>query len=221
MKLNNRLPGLPKWPAILHDPEAGTHEVFAKHVSYRRFIATQVGITLLGFAIFSLPFVMPKNTENGWIAFVGGFALLFTLCIPYVPQAFCRLFYPRVTRIAFLPGRIVIGRTSYELRADAPVQFRAVRPAMSELKLKRLEVEALAKRESLHSAYKLRFRWVEMIYGMRVIPITTVADELRAEQFAVALQEALRLSMTPAAVRATEKPAPASARAATQDALPE
>lgn len=224
MKLNKRMPSLPKWPEI-HQEDGGLFVVRGKHATYWRYVTTQFLLWLAILPVMVIPWVaFPDDRDAGFNAFLGSLGFLAVAAIPFTPRILCRMLFPRMTRVEFTREAVRVGRKTYDIRPDAPINFRAFRPAMSELKAKRLEQESLAKRESMHSSWRLRFRRVEMIYGSQIVPITTIADEVKAEQFSVALQEALRLAASPAAARSTETNKSATApplAAAEQDILPE
>lgn len=215
MKLNKRMPGLPQWPEIHQEPDC--YYVIGKHSTYWRYVAAQALVILLLLAGLILPWVVLKGEKDAapTALTISAVSVVIAL-IPLTPRLLCRTFFPCLTRVKFTPQNVRIGWKNYQIRPDTPIQFRAQRTAMSELKAKRLEREALAQRESLHSSYRLRFRRVEMIYGLQIVPITTVADEIRAEQFSVALQAALLL------VCARGKtPAPVEVRAAACQSAPQ
>lgn len=220
MKLNKRIPGLPQWPPI-HE-ERDHYVVIAKHVTYWRFFSAQLLLPFVVLAAFILPFVVfDEKSDFRGVGFVAAIVFMFLAVFPFTLRILCRLIFPRLTVVRFDRSNVKIGSLAYEILPNVAIQFRAQRPAMSELKLKKLEQQALSEREVPHSSWRMRFRRVEMIYGMQIVPITTVADETRAEQFAVALQAALSLACAVKRPEQAKTSAASRQRIVEDDALPE
>jgi hypothetical protein len=88
---------------------------------------------------------------------------------------------------------------------------------MKEGDYKALERHVAAGKVSGGAALRLQFRRVEMIYGARIVDITSIEDPDRAQQFALALQAAYEL-----ATQQIKAAPPTSSRTGhVHDALPE
>ncbi len=197
MKVNEKIAGLPKWPAIYYDREKDHFAVEAAHVSYGRFTCMKwvIGIALL--LLFIFPGVV-KLPDEFLGAYYFSFGSLAVLCAA-LPSAriLCRVAFPQKTKILFTPKEIIIGPKSFDITKVANVQFQAERPALSEDKFSLVQKNAQQQNATLYTSYPLKFRRLEMIYGLELVHITTVADRYRAQQFAIVLQEALRLVRSP------------------------
>ncbi len=225
MKLNHKDSGLPVWPDIRRDDKNGWFEVSGKHVSYRRYLLAQWLIRLVLILPWMLLLLIFKDDQS--LAVQGTFVLgipffiiagIFMM-IP-LPRIIARLLFPRFTRVRFTPERIWINGKTYDAPSNMDIQFRAQRPALPQHKFNRIAGLLHAQRAPKHESEKLKYRVIEMVYGLRLIPLTTVADEDRAAQFAVALQAGLLLAKSQAATNPSATKETARTREF-DDALPE
>jgi hypothetical protein len=219
MKLNNQLPGLPEWPPIVQDSDA--YVVGGPHVSYRRFMMSGwVGILfMLAYLVVDLLIVIVIHPQSPLMLFIGLLVPLVIFVAAFPSQRLlCEWFYPRKTLVRFTPQHIIIGDQRYDNAPSVSVQFRANRPHLTEDHYNNFVEFRNKGRLTDGMAYQMKFRKIEMIYGSRIIHITSLADEDRAAQFAIALQLGHELA-------AQQKAAPAqrmSARTVTaKDDLPE
>jgi hypothetical protein len=143
--------------------------------------------------------------------------------VPLLPaQLICRLFFMTNAVVRFTASKVTFNNASYDLACGIPIQFRANRPHLSDDFYKGRAQRVADGRLGEGEAFILKFRRVEMIYGARIIHITSIEDPDRAEQFAIALQTVLEMA---ASGQPTPAPAPASASPSrnktTGDHLPE
>lgn len=225
MKLNKKNSGLPTWPDIRSDEKSGWIEVSGKHVSYRRYLAAQWLIRLVLLLPWVLAFIIFTKDSSVGIELAIGLGILYLIPMVIImilpmPAIIARLFFPRFTRVRFTADRIWIDGKAYDAPPGMDIQFRAQRAALPRHKFSRIAGLQQAERAPKHESEKLKFRVIEMVYGLQLIPLTTVADEDRAAQFAVALQAGLSLAKS----SATANPAAPKEKARSQefdDALPE
>lgn len=197
MNLNRSMPGLPRWPVLTYDPTGNTCEVTAKHVSYRRFSVFAALCNVL------IPFVLiPGMLFFGFLLFFGeeaylqspalvpfiGFLVVFLLCDN--PRLLCYLFRPKRTRVVFSKDHVAINGNLYPIQPDMPLGFRAQRHPLTDYEYQQLNRAQYREKFPATTIYKLKYRVVEMVYGSTLVEITTVADQARAEQFALVLQKA-------------------------------
>jgi hypothetical protein len=192
-RLNDRIPGLPEWPTLA---ETANDEfiVEGKHISFQRYLLARWILRLAAVGYFFLIGLGAFHKSEHWqyaamivLAHFMGYVVLLTL-FP-LQRWFCWLVLRRTTRVGFSPQHIVIANKTYHLTPNLDVQFRASHMPLSE--------RDCAREHPRQATYLLRFRIVEMVYGLRIVPITTVEYERSAEQFAVVLQFAYTLSKTP------------------------
>ena len=224
MKLNKKNSGLPEWPDIRLDEENGWFEVSGKHVSYRRYLLAQWLMRFVFFLPFGLLLFRFHNDLGTAFkaALVFGFPYLifaaFVMMMP-MPQMIARVLFPRFTSVRFTAEKIWINGKTFDAPGDMNIQFRAQRTALPKHKFNRIAGLFQAGRAPKHESDKLKFRVIEMIYGHQLVPLTTVADEDRAAQFALALQVGLGLAKSPATTNPAVSKETARAREF-DDALP-
>jgi hypothetical protein len=184
IRLNDTIPGLPDWPDIV---EAGDNEyvVEARHVSFRRYLLARWIVRLAALAYFCFLIRFEFRHQAHWqtaatvvLAQFVAFAVLVTV-FP-VARWLCWLVLRRRTRVRFARSAVLIDGREYDLTANVAVQFRASRPPRAE--------REYAGEHAAQTHYLVRFRIVEMVYGLDIVPIATVEYEDRAEQFAIALR---------------------------------
>lgn len=189
MKLNEQVPGMPPWPPI-YKLEDGSYKVRARHVShlhyrFSRWIMNCITVWYFFHAWNIVLHSHAKYLSTGLWQFVKLFIpYLFAVLVLPVPRWFCFLVLPRITTVHFLPNMIRINGKNFTTEFPVTIQFRANRIAISETRYQWLETQ----KHRAHLPYEMKFRLVEMIYGSRLVPIASVADEDRAQQFALALQ---------------------------------
>jgi hypothetical protein len=220
MKLNDQIPGLPPWPPIRLIQERNEYIVGGRNLSYPDYDRARkaIGVLVLGALFCSIILGLTVAPGLG--------AILAILCLASMPVfsffPLMKFIYERAfssnVQVRFTSNLITVNGKSYENAPHIPVQFRALCPPLSDEQICRNNELLQQGKLSKSRAYDFKFLKVEMIYGSRIVLITSVADEVRAEQFAVALQVAHDLSASQPTNRAgrpvaTAKPA--------EDALPE
>lgn len=167
--------------------------VEGRHVSYGWYMLTFWLFRLASVAGFY--FLGKKLYAEYWhwqdatillLGYFVGYAVL-TMAIPF-PRLLCWLFLRRRTRVLLSPEKIVVNGRKRNLLAPVKVQFRASRNRLTDRELGRYPKIA---------NYLARFRVIEMVYGLEIVPIASIDDEDRAAQFAVALQYAYDLVKAP------------------------
>ena len=190
MRLNEKLPGLPSWPPIDFIKERDEYIVGGPHLSYRAY---NRGRRTIGAIVFVALFA---SFGIGFTVSLGLGTVLVLLCFASMPilgifslfKFMCERLFSTDIQIRFKRGTISFNGQNFENAADIPVQFRAQRSPLTD--------EEINNNNELHRqgklpksrAYDYKFRKVEMIYGSRLVDITSLADEDRAQQFALALQ---------------------------------
>ena len=180
---------LPSWPSIDYCAENGECVVHGKHVSYERFIfarfllwfirpAYLFGAACIG-SLFEIPF-------RGFLVFLGLFIIFaFTIGRRKAGKWLCMLLFPKETRIEFTRDKIIVDGKTYENIPD--IQFRSYRAHLPDEKFERMQL-ALSKGATMAGIdQKLKYRKIEMVYGLRLIPITSIENQDLADQFSVVL----------------------------------
>ncbi len=148
-----------------------------------------------------------------------GTLYFFQALLPLLPaKLICQLFFKKWTVVRFTATKIMIGNKAFAIANGVAIQFRANRPHMKETQYKALERNLAAGRLGRAAALRLQFRKVEMIYGARIVDITSIEDPDRAQQFALALQAAYELATSR---QTNAAPPPTSRTGHVHDALPE
>jgi hypothetical protein len=148
-----------------------------------------------------------------------GTLFFFQALFPFLPaKLICQLFFKKWTVVRFTPTRVMIGNKAYDIANGVAIQFRANRPHMKETQYKALERHLAAGTLGRPAALRLQFRKVEMIYGARIVDITSIEDPDRAQQFAIALQAAYELATSR---QTNSAPPPMPRTGHVHDALPE
>lgn len=209
MILNKQERGLPDWP-YLSQVGPQDYVVEGKHISYRRLLLVRRLLKLAAIVFFIyLVKVLVQRAEYwqyGVLRWMGYFmAYIFLGLFFPLPRLLCWLFFRNVTRVRFTPAEIVVNGKRYPLEPHLAIGFRANRAPATDLEC--------ADEHPRDAEYLRRFRVIDMIYGISVVPIATVPYEFRAEQFAVLLQNAFERSQRRAARR--------EGRVVMEDALPE
>lgn len=190
---------LPKWPHIDMSRETNECRVHGKHITYPRLLLAEklTMLLLLGFyggviyAFFFAGYEIIRSRSFDALVmpfFVTVFGGTVVLGTRLMPRILCRLFFPRQTSIRFTTDAIFIGRKRFDIFPDTDIQFRAGRPHLPDEKYIEIQSNMQMKRPTSNAAYKLKFRKIEMVYGSRLIHITSIADQDRAEQVALMLQ---------------------------------
>jgi hypothetical protein len=146
------------------------------------------------------------------------FALIPIFAFHPLLKFICERMFSADVQVLFAPNLITINGQKYESAPDIPVQFRAQGTPLSDEQIQRNNKLQQQGKLPKGRAYDFKFRKIEMIYGSRIVLITSVADEERAEQFAVALQIAHDLGASPPMSSAGR---PAARVTLKEDALPE
>jgi hypothetical protein len=194
MTLNEEIPGLPAWPPI---EQLGDHEylVSSKHIPYEKYNS---GCGL----IFSIPLIVVVPLM--WLGVHGGdasgdfFAVMFlfyfflAMVLGILNRIFRSLLYSQKIRIRFTPSQIFVNKQAYQV--GPPVQFRANRPSLDEGDYQTMWDKVQSGKVSFKAATIMHYRRIEMVHGARLVLITSMADQERAEQFAAGLQCAYALA---------------------------
>lgn len=189
MRLNDTIPGLPAWPFIEASADGREVVVHARHVSLERWRFTKWLFRIAGvwslWAICSHTYKTQPQTLiiMPVIVFVA-YAILAN-GLPTV-RLVTWLFFRSHTKVRFTAQSITFNGRQYAVVPGVEIVFRALRPTL-------LPNQQPRAQQASATSYQLEFRTVEMIYGLRPVPITSIADEERAGQFAIALQLALNL----------------------------
>lgn len=189
MRLNDTIPGLPEWPFIDRSDDGREIIVYARHVSLDRWRLTKWLFRIVGvWALYALCKHTYETQPHTFIIMPVLVLCLYAIIANGFPtvRLVTWLLFRRNTLVRFTADTITVGGKAYGINPDLDIQFRAQRPTLPPNRQHQAERTSAAR-------YQLEFRTVEMIYGMRVVPITSIADEERAEQFAIALQLALQL----------------------------
>lgn len=214
MKLNEHIPGLPEWPAIERAKEENEYIVGGKHVSYGRYMLAQWILRLAAFAGFIIlgkwAFKTYQLQEALMVLLLSFVPYIIIVSVLPLAKWLCLFLFPRDTRIRFTPQHVTINGKKYSLASNVTVQFRANRPRLSPSDCNQTD-------QKKHVAYLLGFRKLEMVYGARIVCITTIDNPDRAEQFTIALQAAYILSNAPQA----GLPGKLASRNVMEDNLPE
>jgi len=219
MQLNEQLPGLPPWPPIKLVQER-EYVVGGPNLSYPGYDRGRktLGVLWMGSFIGSLVVGFGYSQALGALLFLLCFATPLLLVFFLGMKFICEKLFSSEVKVRFTPDFIFVNGQKYENAPDIPVQFRAQRTPLSDKQIQRNNKLLQQGKLPKGRAYDFKFRKVEMIYGSRIILVTSVADEDRAEQFAVALQIGHDL-----AASSPIKPAgrPAAKALPKEDALPE
>ena len=187
MNLNNRVPGLPEWPLIELSRDGRECLVQGDHISYHRYLLARRIVSFIAWGCILLGSLACAQVTSFWpmMIFVGFVAYIFIITIFPIARWICWIFLRQTTCVRFSRHEIVINRHRYDAMATT-VQFRVNGILFSE--------NGMNKEHYTQREYLQRFRIVEMIYGMRIVPIATIDYEFRAEQFVAALQYAYGLT---------------------------
>jgi len=196
MILNDRIPGLPHWP-LIETTERNDILVRGRHLSYAGllrcrtscFVTIILGSILILFLSSAASSISKENSEAAG-AFIGLFIIVVSIVL-FIRCINTRRFEETVS-VLFTPESIVVNRQVYPLPPNLEVQFRAIRSPLPDHEWSRHQARRITKDKN----DVLKFRSVEMIYGARIIFITSLADQHRAEQFAIALQIAHGMKRT-------------------------
>ena len=220
MQLNERIPGLPAWPPLRLIQERNEYIVGGPNLSYPGYDRARktIGVLILGGLVCSIILAITVAPMLGGMLIILCFASIPFVTIFPLMKFICERSFSSDVQVHFTSDLITVNGKSYENAPDIPVQFRAQGTPLSDEQVRR-NTELLQQGKLNKSrAYDFKFRKVEMIYGSRIVLITSVADEVRAEQFAVALQIAHDLSASQPTNRAGRPLATAKPR---EDTLPE
>ncbi|MEE9368731.1 MAG: hypothetical protein V3V05_07685 [Pontiella sp.] len=219
---------LPKWPH-LDVPHNNELRVHGKHITYNRLILAErvsslLGLALAAWIIYAFFFsdyeiIRSRSFDNLVFPFLGT-CMGGTIAILMLPKPLARFVFPRKTSIRFTPDVIYVGWKKYKLFPDSNIEFRAYRPHLPDEKLVEIQGKMQMRQYVSEGAYKLKFRKIEMVYGSRLIHITSVADQDRAEQFAIMLQAAY-MRTRPGIVEKKPTPSPEIKIEEFEDMLPE
>lgn len=224
MKLNESIPGLPKWPVIEFDEKANECVVRAPHISYPRYRIAMWISNLLYLSYLVVAAKIAFQQPTGALAFAVGFKLfiLFSIYMIFVrtPRVLARFIFPKRTVVRFRADEFWIDDKKFSLHPGLTIQFRSWEPAASPERLEELWEIKSSKKKKLDwdRELELKFYKVEMVYGARIENITSLFDEKRAQQFAVALQQGLEFM---AKQQANPTCVPELRNAVAEDSLPE
>ena len=193
MTLNEKIPGLPAWPPI---EQISKNEILvrSKHLPYER---RDSGCCLLMLALLVVGFIvaalvgsrrLPDTVGNGVLI---GFAVLL-LTSGLLLRAIRHFVFCKDIRVRFTPSQIFVNKDVYQV--GPPVQFRANRPSLDEGDYQKMWGKVQSGKISFKAATIMHYRRIEMVHGARLVLITSMADQERAEQFAAGLQCAYALA---------------------------
>lgn len=214
MTLNDTIPDLPEWPPIEVSENGRDIIVHARHVTHGRWLFMKWLFRLAGvWALWAVCKHTYETQPKTLIIMPVVVLTIYTIVANALPTVkwMTWLFFRRHTVVRFTDSSITVNGKSYDIAPQFNILFRAARPTLPPNKQFRAE-------RSRATKYELEFRTVEMIYGSRPVPITSIADEQRAEQFAIALQRALQM-IAQKQLRAVQA-SPAS-KSVVDDTLPE
>jgi hypothetical protein len=198
--LNDTIPGFPWWPYVAAVNGKQEIIVYGDHLGLgvysflRKLIVLLIGLGLPATCYLAVNSRSLK--EMGMV--VGGYFLVYVplLFIPRWPHIIGMRLFPSRTKVRFTPKGISIGFKIWKFDPRVDIQFRATRSPMRPQKYNRLLRSAQADKLNGAEAFELEFRLIEMIYGARIVKITNVANQERAQQYAIALQRACELAVT-------------------------
>lgn len=201
MKLNEKIPGLPKWPPIEFQKRTNEYLVRVNHVSYGGFKAAIWLRRLLTLAYFAFAVTFCLGLENrvqGFFCFLLVFFLPYAIAVSVlpIPRILCGAFFPQRTESRFRVDQFSINGKSYKVVPGVTIQFRALDRAASASRQNGIRNQLSSRRKFPDLEHELEFTKVDMIYGSRVVTVATIADQSRAEQLAIGLQTALELAIS-------------------------
>lgn len=189
MRLNERYDFLPRWPVIEQSEDGREIIVHARHVSLERWRLVKWLFRIAGlWGLYAACKYTYEHDPKALVIVPILVVVAYTIVANGLPtvRLLTWLLFRRRTVVRFTAQEITVNGRAYALLPDIEIQFRAHRPALPPQRAGYSE-------RTIANRYQQEFRIVEMIYGLRVVPITSIADEVRAEQFAIALQAAPRL----------------------------
>lgn len=189
MRLNERYDFLPRWPVIEQSEDGREITVHARHVSLERWRLVKWLFRIAGlWGLYAACKYTYEHDPKALVIVPILVVVAYTIVANGLPtvRLLTWLLFRRRTVVRFTAQEITVNGRAYALSPDIEIQFRAHRPALPPQRARYSE-------RTIANRYQQEFRIVEMIYGLRVVPITSIADDVRAEQFAIALQAAPRL----------------------------
>lgn len=112
--------------------------------------------------------------------------IIVTTLLP-IPKWLCRLFLRKHTKVEFTREAVIIKGRAFSTTRDVEIRFGAFEPVLKDRDVQR-------EQNHRQALYLLRFQKIQMIYGLKVVDITSIDDEYLARQFAVMLQQAYFIS---------------------------
>jgi len=202
MKVLNAIdPLLPPWPQVSQDDEGGPYVVRVKYVGFIRYHWVQIAGSLLmllaGFpaiGFFTLGTLLGDLYSQAFY-FYGALVLIIACILVYSnPKLITFALFPKTAEVVFSREYVRINGTEYQTPAGMEVQFRAHFHPLKDEQYEALQKSRRIDKDPSAAIFMLKFRRVEMIYGLNVIEVATLADAARAEQFALVLQYVFDLS---------------------------
>lgn len=196
--LNGKNPQLPWWPYIATVEGQKEIIVYGDHLGLGAYsFLRKLGVFLIGIGLPVTGYLAvhcSTLTQMGLV--IGGYFFVYVpfIFIPPWPRIIGLRVIPSRAKVRFTPKGILIGFKLWKFDSRVNIQFRANRSPMRAGRYKRLLSQAQADKLNGAEAYELEFRLIEMIYGGRIVKITNVANQDRAEQYAIALQKACELA---------------------------
>ena len=192
MRLNAQMPTLPVWPYIEADSERNELVVHGRHVSYGRYVAARYLLWIAALVYF---YYVGKEAIEERKIFPGLVEAVIVHFAPYIilinllpiPKWICWLLFRTHTKVHFTPEFITVRGMQFPATSDVDIRFGAFQTVLQDRDVQREQNHRQAR-------YLLRFKRIDMVYGLRVVDIATIDNEERAEQFAVALQVAYAMS---------------------------
>jgi len=196
MILNNTIPGLPEWPYISTE-DGREYTVQGRHVTYEGYIRGRWTWVLLAVAGGCLtwklaPFIV--NQPGDYAFLFGGYCILFVIsAVMHFPRYLADWWFGAESPVRFAANGCFVNGFFFDGSTGVPTQFKANRPYLTEQQHRALMQRCQGK-PGVFQGYEMEFMRVEMIYGARLIYITSVEDAYKAAQFVVALQRAQELA---------------------------
>ncbi|HWL52422.1 MAG TPA: hypothetical protein VNQ90_08305 [Chthoniobacteraceae bacterium] len=220
MKINNVVPGLPEWPPIRFQPKTGKFTIKVTHAGFFRYDMIRWLMKLLVFGIifmlcFSLyryyagkPIPVPfdramaviigkdgSNVIHNFIVIIFGILFLYgILSLMQIPRILSRLLFPKRTKVIFTPKTIEFNGQRFDTANGMPILFQTENSPLSEDYHASVQRKIAQRGGQAYLTYPLKFRNIEMVYGSRLVKIADLPGPQRAQAFAIALQETLRMS---------------------------
>ena len=197
MRLNDKVAGFPEWPPIIEQDGGEEIVVEARYIPFGAYVFAEwiVRLAIIGYAIVAARWAIRQEYLAYmfmWFAiwFVPAMIVAKILPLPWMISYFLLM---RTVRVHFTAATISIGGKEFDVTLPIAVHFQAMEPHLHEDRVNEMR---RGQKLSRDRAYELKFQKVEMIYGARLVPIVSIADQKRAGQFVLGLQIAFERART-------------------------